>query len=153
MYKATIRALLRHGVRRLNEGDYSVLLKLARPDFELSFPGDHSWSTMFRPQVLGRERHVTHRGLDEAIAFADRFVAEGIQFEIEDVLVNGPPWNTRIAVRVRDFIPGPDGGADAYNNRAILFQELRWGRLVRWETYEDTQRVADWDARAATTDR
>ena len=62
MYKATIRALLRHSVKRLNEGDFSLMLKMASPDFELAFPGVHSWSTMFRPQVLGRERHVTHRG-------------------------------------------------------------------------------------------
>lgn len=147
MYKATVRALLRHSVKRLNAGDYSLMLKMASPDFELAFPGVHSWSTMFRPQVLGRERHVTHRGIDEAVAFAERFVAEGIQFQIEDILVNGPPWNTRIAVRVRDFIPGGADEGDAYANRAILFQEIRWGRLVRWETYEDTQRVAEWDAR------
>lgn len=87
------------------------------------------------------------------MAFAERFVAEGIQFEIEDILVNGPPWNTRIAVRARDFIPSRTGGEDAYANRAILFQEIRWGRLVRWETYEDTQRVAEWDARQADDDR
>ena len=153
MYKATIRALLRHSVQRLNDGDFSLMLKMASPDFELAFPGVHSWSTMFRPQVLGRERHVTHLGIDEAVAFAERFVAEGIQFEIEDILVNGPPWRTRIAVRVRDFIPSSAGGEDVYANRAILFQEIRWGRLVRWETYEDTQRVAEWDARQADDNR
>ena len=153
MYKSTVRALLRRGIRRLNEGDYALMLKMAHPDLELAFPGDHSWSTMFRPQVLGRDRHVTHRGIDEVVAFADRFVAEGIQFDVEDILVNGPPWNTRIAVRVRDYVPGADGSADAYNNRAILFQEIRWGRLVRWETYEDTQRVVEWDARRRQGER
>lgn len=149
MYKASIRAVLRHGIRRLNEGDHSLLRRLAHPDIELAFPGEHSWSTMFRPQVLGRERHVTHRGLDEVTAFADRFVAEGIQFAIEDIVICGPPWNTRVVVRVQDWIVGPDGGADTYDNRAILFQEIRWGRIVRWETYEDTQRVAAWDAAGA----
>ena len=148
MYKASIRALLRHSIKKLNDGDYSLMLKMADPDFELSFPGDHSWSTMFRPQVLGREPHATHRGIDEATAFAERFVGEGIQFELEDILVNGPPWNTRIAVRAHDYIPGPDG-ADVYANRALLFIEVRWGRLVRWETYEDTQRVAAWDEAVA----
>jgi ketosteroid isomerase-like protein len=145
MYKASIRALLRHSIARLNRGDYSLMLKMASPDFELAFPGENSWATMFRPQQLGRERHVTHRGIDEATAFANRFVGEGLQFEIEDILVNGPPWNTRIALRVRDFAPGQDGSADAYNNRAVLFIEVRWGRLIRWEDYEDTQRVATWD--------
>lgn len=145
MYKASIRALLRHSIKRLNHGDYALMLKMASPDLQLAFPGENSWSTMFRPQHPGRERHVTHRGLAEVTAFADRFVAEGIQFQIEDILVNGPPWNTRIAVRAHDFIPRAGGAADAYNNRAVLFLELRWGRLVRWEDYEDTERVAAWD--------
>ena len=153
MYKASIRALLRHSIDRLNRGDSSLMLKMASADFELAFPGDNSWATMFRPQQLGRERHVTHRGIDEARAFADRFVDERIQFEIEDILVNGPPWNTRIALRVRDFVPGDDDGeSDVYNNRAVLFIEVRWGRLVRWEDYEDTQRVAAWDSRRVRAD-
>ena len=151
MYKASIRALLRHSIDKLNRGDYALMLKMASPDFELAFPGDNSWSTMFRPQQTGRGRHVTHRGIDEATAFADRFVAEGIQFEIEDILVNGPPWNTRIALRVHDFIPGEDQSSDVYNNRAVLFLELRWGRLIRWEDYEDTERVAEWDRTRAAT--
>ncbi|HKY14937.1 MAG TPA: hypothetical protein VJM33_08415 [Microthrixaceae bacterium] len=100
---------------------------------------------MFRPQQRGRQPHTTHRGIEEAVAFADRFVDEGIQFEIEDILVNGPPWNARIALRVRDFVPGAIGQADVYNNRAVLFLEVRWGRLIRWEDYEDTERVAAWD--------
>jgi hypothetical protein len=100
---------------------------------------------MFRPQQRGRNRHVTHRGIDEAVAFAERFVGDGIQFEIEDILVNGGPWNTRIALRVHDFVPGERGEPDVYNNRAVLFLDLRWGRLVRWEDYEDTERVAAWD--------
>ena len=145
MYKASIRTLLRRSISKLNSGDYSTMLKMADPDFELAFPGENSWARMFRPVQRGRHRHVTHRGLEEATAFADRFVDEGIQFEIEDILVNGPPWNTRIALRVHDFIPGIDDAADVYNNRAVLFLELRWGRLIRWEDYEDTERVAGWE--------
>lgn len=145
MYKASIRTLLRRNIAKLNRGDYSMMLKMADPDFELAFPGENSWATMFRPVQRGRHRHVTHRGIEEATAFADRFVAEGIQFQIEDILVNGPPWNTRIALRVHDFVPGDAGAEDRYNNRAVLFLELRWGRLMRWEDYEDTERVAGWD--------
>lgn len=148
MYKATVRAMMRYSIKKLNAGDYSLMLKLASPDFELAFPGENSLSTMFRPQVNGRERHATHRGIEEASAFADRIVIEGIQFRIEDILVNGPPWNTRVGVRVHNFQPGVNGEADRYNNRAVLFVEIRWGRLVRWEDYEDTQRVAEWDARS-----
>ena len=150
MYKASIRAAMRYSIKKLNQGDYRLMLKMAHPDFELAFPGRNSWATMFRPQETGRQRHATHRGVAEASAFAERFVAEGIQFQIEDILVNGPPWNTRIAVRAHNFIAGPQGDGDAYNNRALLFLELRWGRLVRWEDYEDTERVAAWDVNAPT---
>lgn len=147
MYKAAIRALLRVGVRRLNDGDISLLMRMAHPDFELAFPGDNSWSTMFRSAHRGRAAHVTHRGSAEGKAFGERFVQERIRFEIEDILVNGPPWNTRIALRVHDYIADPDGGPDEYNNRAVAMLHVRWGRLVRWEDYEDTERVADWDRR------
>ncbi len=145
MYKATVRAIVRHGIGRLNAGDPEFILRLADPAAELCFPGDNSWASMFRPVSRTRERHVTHRGVEECRAFAERFVDEGIQFGIEDILVNGPPWRTRVALRAHDWKPGADG--DEYQNRAVAFLELRWGRLVRWEDYEDTERVAAWDAR------
>jgi ketosteroid isomerase-like protein len=152
MYKFAVRSLVRRGIRGLNEGDPSFLLRLAHPDAALVFPGDNSWSTMFRPVEKGREAFVTHRGLEECTAFADRFAGEGLQYTIEDILVNGFPWNTRVAVRALDVLAGDDG--DEYNNRLISFLEIRWGRLRRWEVYEDTERTTDWDqSRArATTD-
>ncbi len=150
MYKASIRLLMRHSIKKLNAGDPSLLLKMAAPNVELAFPGDNSWSTMYRQAVKGRERHATHRGLTECRGFAKRFVDDGIQFAIEDILVNGPPWNIRIALRVHDYIPGDDG-RDRYNNRAVAFLEVRWGRLVKWEDYEDTERVAAWDSATART--
>jgi hypothetical protein len=50
---------------------------------------------------------------------------------------------------VHDHESDPDGGPDLYANRAIAFLELRWGKIVRWEDYEDTERVAAWDAARA----
>lgn len=144
MYKTLVRAVVRQGITRLNAGDPTFLLKTAHPDAEIAFPGYNSWSTMHRPAEKGRHRHATHRGIDECQAFADRFVNEGVQFHVEDILVNGPPWNLRIALRVHDFVSGPDG--DRYNNRAVAFLELKWGKLHSWEDYEDTERVAAWDA-------
>jgi ketosteroid isomerase-like protein len=148
MYKAAIRAMMRRSVEQLNAGDPSMFIKMAAPDAVIAFPGDNSWSTMFRPAVLQRDRHATHRGVDECSEFAERFVDRGVQFSIEDILVNGPPWNTRIALRVQSFVPAAhQGGADEYNNRAVAVLEVRWGRLVAWEDYEDTERVAAWDRR------
>jgi len=140
MYKATIRALFRRNVRRLNQGDYRPLLKMAAPDAELAFPGDNSWSRMFRPAERSRAQHTTHRGPAEIEAFAQRFVEEGLALEVDDILVNGPPWRTRICARVTDGTP--DG---VYVNRACVFVEARWGRIHRWEDYLDTERIAAWD--------
>ena len=123
---------------------------MAAPDVVLRFPGDNATARMFRPVVKGRTPHDTHRGIDECRAFADAFVEQKIQFVIEDILVNGPPWRTRVAIRLHDFAPAADG-TDAYTNRAVAFLELRWGRLKVWEDYEDTERSADWDARRELT--
>ena len=95
MYKAAVRAMIRHGLARLNAGDPSFLLRLAAPDAELAFPGDNTWASMFRPVHKGRERHATHRGLEECKAFAERFAQAGLTYQIEDILVNGPPWHLR----------------------------------------------------------
>ncbi len=148
MYKAAVRALIRRAIAKLNDGDPEFLLSLATPDVELAFAGDNSFSTMHRPTVKGREWFVTHRGVDEARSFAERFVSLRIHFEIEDILVNGPPWNTRVAIRAHDYIVESDG-TDSYNNRAIDFIEIAWGRVRRFEVYEDTERVAALDAEQA----
>ncbi|HEY0240984.1 MAG TPA: nuclear transport factor 2 family protein [Friedmanniella sp.] len=146
VYAALVRRLVRRNIARLNAGEPGDLLAMAAPDVVLRFPGDNRSARMFRPVVKGRQPHDTHRGLEECRAFADAFVEQRIQFVIEDVLVNGPPWRTRVAIRLHDFAPAADG-SDDYTNRAVAFLELRWGRLVVWEDYEDTERSADWDAR------
>ena len=160
MYKAAVRALVRHGIGRLNDGDPEFLLRLATPDAEIAFPGDNSWAAMFRPVEKSRSRHATHRGVDECRAFASRFVSEGLHLGIEDILVNGGPWRIRVAVRAQVFSVGDgddrtgvdaDVADDAYHNRVVAFLELRWGRLHRWEDYEDTERVAAWDQHRAGT--
>ena len=63
---------------------------------------------------------------------------------IEDILVNGPPWNIRVAVRAHVWAAAPDA-SDAYDNRAVLMMNTRWGRILRQEDYEDTQRAAAFD--------
>lgn len=144
MYKMVVKALLRRAMSKVNDGDPQMLLSMAAPDCVLTFPGDNSWSAMHRPIARGRHRFITHRGAEEAQAFADRFVAEGIQVVVEDILVNGYPWNTRVALRAHNYIPGPDG-TDLYNNRYVDIIEIRWGRMVSMEIYEDSERVAAWD--------
>lgn len=144
MYKAAIRALLRRQIAQLNNGNYEPLRKMAAPDAELTFPGDNSWARQFRAPQTGRTAHSTHRGVAELEAFAQRFVDNRLRIDVEDILVNGPPWNTRICVRATD-VATDETGAEVYNNRIVLFIESRWGKIHRWEDYLDTERVSAWD--------
>lgn len=143
MYKFAVRSMIRRNISQVNAGDYGPALAMYGDDLEFSFPGDNSWAAQFRPLERGRLPHVTHRGKSEMERFLQRFVAAGIQMEIEDILVNGPPWNVRAAVRCHVWSPGESG--DRYTNRAVLFVTSSWGKLRTHEDYEDTQRAAAFD--------
>lgn len=145
MYKAVARWMIKRNIERINAGDHGPALAMYSPDARFTFPGDNSWATMFRPHQRGRAAVPTHRGRTEIEAFLRRFTELGIQMVVEDILVNGPPWRARVAVRCHDWVPGPDGG-DVYDNRAVLWMQTRWGRIVEHEDYEDTERAAAYDA-------
>ena len=147
MYKAAVRWMIRRNIRALNAGDHRPVLAMFADDLEFSFPGDNTWATEFRPLARGRRAHVTHRGRAEMERFLQRYVAAGIQMEVEDILVNGPPWNLRAAVRCVVWSGGTSpGAADRYTNRAVLVVTSSWGRLRTQEDYEDTERAAAFDA-------
>ena len=150
MYKAAARMLIRRNIRALNSGRYGPALAMFSPDAQLTFPGQNSWSRQFREPTLGRERHVTHRDRSEIEAFLKRYCELGIQMAVEDILVNGPPWNLRAAMRARVWIDGKDGGEDIYTNRAVVFVRSRWGKIVSQEDYEDSERAAALDQHLGT---
>jgi ketosteroid isomerase-like protein len=137
-YTSATRALLRRNVRALMAGDPAPLLALYHPDAVLTFPGEHSW---------GR----AYRGREEIEAFLRRFLDAGLRGELGAILIDGPPWATRIAVEFDDHAHDPRTGERIYENRAVLVLRTRWGRVVREEVYEDTQKVAAFDEHLAAT--
>ncbi len=145
MYKAAVRWMIRRNVEALNAGRHEPALAMFAPDATLCFPGRNSWAGQFRTPEPGRAPFVSHDGRDEIEAFLRRYVEHGIQMSVEDILVDGPPWSARAAVRAHVWVPGPDG-RDVYDNRAVLMVETRWGRIRRQEDYEDTERAARFDA-------
>ena len=150
MYKAAARMLIRRNIRALNSGRFGPALAMFAPDATLTFPGQNSWARQFREPTLGRERHVTHRDRSEIEAFLTRYCDLGIQMVPEDILVNGPPWNMRAALRARVWIDGEDGGEDLYTNRVVVWVRCRWGRITSQEDYEDSERAAALDRRLGT---
>jgi ketosteroid isomerase-like protein len=131
MYKWAIRRQIRRNVAVLRAGDPAPLLAGYADDAVLVFPGVSSW---------GGE----YRGKPAIEAFLRRFLDAGLVGETHDILVNGPPWNTRIAVLFTDAATGADGEV-VYENRAVLWGRLRWGKIVYQEDFEDTQKVEAFD--------
>ncbi len=144
MYKALIRRQIRSQIAELNRGNFEPLRRTVADDAELAFPGNNSWAGQFRAPRTGRASHTTHRGIAELVAFAERFVAAGLQIDVDDIVINGGPWNTRIVARATDVARDDDGNV-LYENRVAIFIEARWGKIRRWEDYLDTEQVAAWD--------
>ena len=137
MYKLILRSMIRRAVRRLNARDIHPLLASYATSAKLVFPGRHS----FAGEYLGKER------IEQ---FLRRIVHFGLQFDLHEIVVNGPPWRTTVCVRFTNRAAAPDGTV-FYANRGVIFGRVAWGRIVFEEIYEDTQKVAELDRYLATT--
>ena len=126
MYKRIVRAKVRSTFARINDGDYMAMVDGLAASFEYRFHGDHA---------LGGRR-TTRAAM---IRWWERVVdlLPGARFDIQDILVNGGPWRTRVAVR--SYVSGDLPGGVRYENTVFQFLTLEWGRVTSVETVEDLQ--------------
>jgi ketosteroid isomerase-like protein len=117
---------------RLSAGDLRPLLMFDAPNVKMTFPGDSSFAGVME----GRAAHQR---------WLRRFVALGIQISADEVLVKGFPWKMTMCVRGSDHLRC-DRGELVYDNRYVIWGHLEWGRVKRYEVYEDTQETARFDA-------
>ena len=130
-YAWAFRRLLRRNASGLMAGDVDGFLRFYADDATLVFPGRNSWGPEYR-------------GRDEIERFLKRFLAVGLQGELHEILVSGPPWNTTVCARFDDHATAPDG-TTVYENRAVIFLKVAWGKVRYEEVFEDTERVAAFD--------
>ena len=121
------KKLLGYTMGRLNAGDIRPTLRMDAADVELTFPGDSSWSGVFR----GRQQIRT---------WLERFVRVGLHIAADEVVVQGFPWRQTLCIRGTDHLDAPDGGR-VYENRYVIWGHLEWGKLKDYEVYEDTQKA------------
>lgn len=128
MFRLIVALRVRAAWEHLASGDYSYVLNQFAPSFAHSFAGDHA---------LGGERH----SRDSQRDWFERLflLLPGIEFTLEDVLVRGWPWRTRVValLRVRAAVAG-----QPYENEFVQTLDLRWGRITRIHNLEDTQKLA-----------
>lgn len=132
------RALLvkfERDVRALNAGASEPLLASYADDAVLRFhAGEHRWSG-------------PHRGRAEIAGFLREFTRAGLQGQIRELFVAGPPWRLTLIARFDDRATLP-GGEQLYANRTVLVVRTRRGRIVDQDVfYEDTERLAAFDVR------
>lgn len=126
---------LRRDLAELNAGDYRPLLEGYAEDAVLVFnDADHRWAG-------------EHRGKAAIELFLRDFTAAGLQGELNDLLISGPPWALTMMARFDDRATGPDG-QELYRNRVVMLVRTRWGKIVRHEDfYEDTSRIEAFERR------
>ncbi len=126
VYRMIVRAKVQATFRRINEGDYAAMVDSLGDPFEYVFRGEHA---------LGGRR-TTRAAMNRWWERTLRLLP-GARFDVQDVLVGGGPWRTRVAVR--SLVSGPLPGGELYENTVFQFMTLRWGRVVAVETVEDLQ--------------
>ena len=72
-----------------------------------------------------------------------------LEFEVNNFLVKGMPWDTKVIARWVATARLNNG--ELYTNLGVHIINLRWGKAYRFDVYEDTQAVANGLAQQATS--
>jgi ketosteroid isomerase-like protein len=133
MYHRTVAGKVRQAFADMNAGKPDSLADVMASRFTYRFYGDHA---------LSGERH-TLQALRLWSERAARLLPN-TRFHVDEVIVAGWPWSTRIATRISVTAPLPDGSL--YENVFMQFMRMRWARITDVHTLEDTvvlQRALD----------
>jgi ketosteroid isomerase-like protein len=133
MYHRIVARKVRQAFAGISAGDFESMISAMAPRFTYTFYGDHA---------LAGQRHTTaalrlwwQRGAR---------LLPNPSFTVEEVIVAGGPWSTRIATRVRVTATLP--GGSRYENVFMQFMRMRWAKITEIRTLEDNvvlQRALD----------
>jgi len=128
VYHRIVAARIRSAWRHLEDRDAAFVLDQFAAEFSYRFVGDHA---------LGGDRR-TRAAMEAWFARLFRLFPDA-RFSVSDVLVRGWPWATRAVALVT-----VDATMEAvgYRNEVVQTVDLRWGRITRVHTLEDTQKLA-----------
>jgi hypothetical protein len=84
------------------------------------------------------------QGKETIASWVRRFHEAGLKLKPHEIVVGGFPYNTTVCIRITDQATDSNGSV-VYENRGVLFCKLRWGKMVFYEVYEDTEKVKVFD--------
>lgn len=127
-YKIILRNKIVEGFKAFSKGDYKPLLDLYDEEVHQVFEGDHA---------LGGQR----RSKKKVEEWFERFVRLlPSQFDIQDVVIQGWPWDTAAVVVFQDRV-SPKGIAP-YVNQGIMNTRVQWGRATEVHIYVNTALIS-----------
>jgi ketosteroid isomerase-like protein len=129
-YHAIVERFVRATWKKMDAGDLDAPWRIAADDLAFTFTGD----TPLAGSWTGRD-HLR----DWLHDFRARY--DELHFAVEEVAVSGWPWRTTIATRIRVTGTWLDGGS--YENQAVQWTTLRWGKMTRDLVLEDTKVLSD----------
>jgi ketosteroid isomerase-like protein len=134
IYRAIVRRQVRTLFAQANAGNWEAIVKGLAPTFSYRFIGD---------TPLGGTR-TTHEAMRRWFERLYRLFPNS-QFAPQRIVVEGPPWNTKIMtyVKIRGTAPNPEGISAPYENEFMQLMVLCWGKITSVTTLEDTQRFVD----------
>jgi ketosteroid isomerase-like protein len=125
MYHRIVAMQVRKAFAEISAGNWEAMVAGMAPAFTYRFYGDHA---------LSGERH-THDALRLWWERCFRLLPD-TRFDVDDILVAGWPWNTRVATAVTVNVGVVDGSR--YQNVVHQFLRIRWGKITEVRTLEDT---------------
>ena len=125
MYHRIVAMQVRKAFAEISAGNWEAMVAGMAPAFTYRFYGDHA---------LSGERH-THDALRRWWERCFRLLPN-TRFDVDDILVAGWPWNTRVATAVTVNVGVVDGSQ--YQNVVHQFLRIRWGKITEVRTLEDT---------------
>jgi ketosteroid isomerase-like protein len=133
MYRFLVRRRIKWLFAEANRGNWTAIVDGLSEQFTYRFVGD---------TPLGGVR-TTRAAM---IAWWERLyrLFPDAKFKVEMIVIEGPPWNTRIMTYVKILATQPScaNGSKPYENEFMQLMQLRWGRITSVVTIEDTLRFA-----------
>lgn len=130
MFHAIVKRIAKKNFERVNQRDFTSLLKDCVPNVYHRFGGNHA---------LGGERH-DREAFGRWLGRLER-LGPDMNLTVRDVWVKGLPHNTTIIVRWTNTDALPDGSR--YENHGVHIVKMRWGKIVEIDANEDSQAVAE----------
>lgn len=128
MYHTIIKRISKGAFRDLSNRKTEPLLGRCAPDLRHTFAGEHALGGTRRSRAAFRDW----------LQRLYRLFPE-LEFTVRDVLAEGPPWNTRLALSWADRGRAADG--EPYENEGVHLLRLEWGQLVELNARLDTQHL------------